>query len=76
MAKENANTLITDHRAQYKSPDVMGEGINSLMMEKMGSGGSGDDVAMDGLEDGEVEDDCDMDRRRRKSVRRNVIIAA
>lgn len=35
MANENANTLIPGHRTQYKIPDVMGEGINSFMMEKM-----------------------------------------
>jgi hypothetical protein len=62
MAKENANTLIPGRRTQYKIPDVMGEGINSFMMEKMRSGGLDDDIAMmDALEDGEVEDDGDLD---------------
>lgn len=62
MTNENANTLIPGRRTQYKIPDVMGEGINSFMMEKMRSGGMDDDIAMaDALEDGEVEDDGDLD---------------
>lgn len=61
MTKEKANTLIRGRRTQYKIPDVMGEGMNSFMMEKMRTGSSGDDVAMDTLEDGEVEDDGDLD---------------
>lgn len=62
MAKENANSLVPGRRTQYKIPDVMGEGINSYMMEKMRPGGTDYDITMaDAPEDGEVEDDGDLD---------------
>jgi hypothetical protein len=35
MAKENANTMIPGRQTQYRIPNVMGEGINSFMMDKM-----------------------------------------
>ena len=63
MTKENANSMIPGRRTQYRIPDVMGEGINSFMMDKMRSGIDDDIVTMDALEDGEVEveDDGDLD---------------
>lgn len=63
MTKENANSMIPGRRTQYRIPDVMWEGINSFMMDKMRSGIDDDIVTMDALEDGEVEveDDGDLD---------------
>ena len=61
MTKENANSMIPGRRTHYRIPDVMGEGINSLMMDKMRSGIDDDIIMMDALEDGEVEDDGDLD---------------
>jgi hypothetical protein len=61
MAKENANSVIPGRRTQYQIPDVMGEGINSFMMDKMRSGIDDDIIMMDAAEDGEVEDDGDLD---------------
>ena len=61
MENENANIMVPGRQTQYKIPDVMGEGINNFMMEKMRSGGFDDDVGVDALEDGEVEDDGDLD---------------
>jgi hypothetical protein len=62
MVKEKANSLIPGRQTQYKIPDVMGEGINSFMMEKMRSGGMDNDITMmDILDNGEVEDDGDLD---------------
>jgi hypothetical protein len=61
MAKEKANSVIPGRRTQYRIPDVMGEGINSFMMDKMRSGIDDDIIMMDAAEDGEVKDEGDLD---------------
>jgi hypothetical protein len=62
MTKEKANSLIPGRQTRYKIPDIMGEGMNSFIMEKVRSDGLNDYIAtMDTLEDEEVEDNSDFD---------------